>query len=136
MFLYIYLVNHTDFVSLPLDLFVYLSLYLIGCLLCLCFSLCLSICVSVYLSSFLSVCLSAGCFVSLQPLKGSRLHDCDISWESIPLQKLYYLVATLAITKSTHFWQVFDLGADGQSMDYVALLTQDKITHKAESAAR
>lgn len=101
-----------------------------------CFSLCLSICVSLYLSSFLSVCLSAGCFVSLQPLKGSRLHDCDISWESIPLQKLYYLVATLAITKSTHFWQVFDLGADGQSMDYVASLTQDKITHKAESAAR
>lgn len=91
---------------------------------------------SLYLSSFLSVCLSAGCFVSLQPLKGSHLHDCDISWESIPLQKLYYLVATLAITKSTHFWQVFDLGADGQSMDYVALLTQDKITHKAESAAR
>lgn len=32
--------------------------------------------------------------------------------------------------------QVFDLGADGQSMDYVASLTQDKITHKAESAAR
>lgn len=130
MFLYIYLVSRIDFVSLPLNLFVYLSLYLIGCLLCL------SICVSLYLSSFLSVCLSAGCFVSLQPLKGSRLHDCDISWESIPLQKLYYLVATLAITKSTHFWQVFDLGADGQSMDYVASLTQDKITHKAESAAR
>ena len=73
MFLYIYLVSRIDFVSLPLNLFVYLSLYLIGCLLCL------SICVSLYLSSFLSVCLSAGCFVSLQPLKGSRLHDCDIS---------------------------------------------------------
>lgn len=126
MFLYIYLVNRIDFVSLPLNLFVYLSLYLIGYLLCL----------SVFLCVFLSVCLSAGCFVSLQPLKGSCLHDCDISWESIPLQKLYYLVASLAITKSTHFWQVFDLGANGQSMDYVALLTQDKITHKAESAAR
>ncbi|PFX30165.1 Nuclear pore complex protein Nup155 [Stylophora pistillata] len=32
--------------------------------------------------------------------------------------------------------QVFDLGADGKSMSYVASLTQDKITHKAESAAR
>ena len=136
MFLYIYLVNCIDFVSLPLNLFVYLSLYLIGCLLCLSVFLCVCLSVCFYLSSFLSVCLSAGCFVSLQPLKGSRLHDRDISWESIPLQKLYYLVATLAITKSTHFWQVFDLGADGQSMDYVASLTQDKITHKAESAAR
>lgn len=79
MFLYIYLVNRIDFVSLPLNLFVYLSLYLIGCLLCLsvflcvCLSVCLSICLAFYL------CLSAGCFVILQPLKGSRLHDRDIS---------------------------------------------------------
>lgn len=48
MFLYIYLVNHIDFVSLPLDLFVYLSLYLIGCLLCLSVFLC--VCLSVYVS--------------------------------------------------------------------------------------
>ena len=79
MFLYIYLVNHIDFVSLPLNLFVYLSLYLIGCLLCLSVFLCVCLSLCLYLSSFLSVCLSAGCFVSLQPLKGSRLHDCDIS---------------------------------------------------------
>lgn len=79
MFLYIYLVNHIDFVSLPLNLFVYLSLYLIGCLLCLSVFLCVCLSVSLYLSSFLSFCLSAGCFVILQPLKGSRLHDRDIS---------------------------------------------------------
>lgn len=35
-----------------------------------------------------------------------------------------------------HSFQVFDLGADGNGMSPVASLTQDRITHRAESVAR
>lgn len=36
----------------------------------------------------------------------------------------------------TEFPQVFDLGADGKGMSYVASLTQDRITQSAASTAR
>lgn len=36
----------------------------------------------------------------------------------------------------TEFPQVFDLGADGKGMSYVASLTQDRITQRAASTAR
>ena len=52
------------------------------------------------------------------------------------LQKTPKCVGQCQILIVTEFPQVFDLGADGKGMSYVASLTQDRITQRAASTAR
>ena len=70
---------------------------------------------------------------------------CNICIWQISLSSDYYFSALQKTPKFigqgqilfvTEFPQVFDLGADGKGMSYVASLTQDRITQRAASTAR
>ena len=65
-----------------------------------------------------------------------HLADLIVKWLFSALQKTPKFIRQGQILFVTEFPQVFDLGADGKGMSYVASLTQDRITQRAASTAR
>lgn len=65
-----------------------------------------------------------------------HLADLVVKWLFSALQKNRNFIGLWQILIVTEFPQVFDLGADGKGMSYVASLTQDRITQRAASTAR
>lgn len=65
-----------------------------------------------------------------------HLADLVVKWLFSALQKTRNFIGLWQILIVTEFPQVFDLGADGKGMSYVASLTQDRITQRAASTAR
>ena len=59
-----------------------------------------------------------------------------VKWLFSALKKTPNFIGQGQILFVAEFPQVFDLGADGKGMSYVASLTQDRITQRAASTAR
>ena len=69
-------------------------------------------------------------------LQHMHLADLIVKWLFDALQKTPKFIGQWQILFLTEFPQVFDLGADGKGMSYVASLTQYRITQRAASTAR